>query len=338
MKQSGPLSRVLFAGVLTLMTGMIVLVTLLALFTGQGKTGRVNSSTAATRPAGLRVGLIPERDIFEQNRRHRILGDYLASKLGTPVELVTARSYDQILADLKDGSVDAAFLGSLVTVLAVDRTGAEIVAKPHLMSGKSTYHGVIFVLESSKVTKVEELNASSVAIVRTTTGGNLFLIDEMARRGILSPSGTGQTTPRLVWVGTHDDVIDNVVVGHADAGAVKDVRLDEYLARHPEVHVRRLAESGEVPENALVIRGDLPASLKAKLRESVLNMHRDPAGADVLKQFGCTEFLPCSLQEYSIIFDMVDDIHDQWNLVGIDGPAPKRPRASATSPSTQWAH
>lgn len=278
----------------------------------------------------LKIGLIPERDIFQQQRRYRALCDYLASKLDRPVEIVTSRTYEQILADLKTGEVDAAFLGSLVATLAVDRLDAQILVKPLLVGGHSTYHGVIFVMDSSNVRELNDLRSQSVAIVRTTTGGNLFLISEMARCGMFSQS---ENLPNLIWVGTHDDVIDEVVAGRANAGAVKNLRLDEYLIHHPDIHVRRLAESAEVPENALLVRREAPLDLQVRLRELLLAMSQDPNGTSVLAQFGVERFLPCSLDEYAAIYDLIDQLQGRWDLVGIPGPPPRRPQWQNTSPS-----
>ncbi len=291
----------------------------------------VSPGAATTRMAPLRVGLIPERDILEQKKRYLALANYISSRLGVDVQLVTARTYGQVLADLQSGEIDAAFLGSFVTVLAVDRVGAEILAKPRLLSGRSTYRGVIFVADASPARTTQDLAKSSVAIVRTTTGGNLFLISEMSRLGMFSDPAI---SPRLMWVGTHDDVIGEVLAGRADAGAVKDVRLDEYLAGHPEVRVRRLAQSAEVPENAFAVRADLPDAEKARLKQILLGMSDDPSGAKVLQEFGASAFVACHQEEYDAVFDMIDQLGGRWELVGIEGPPPRRFAARGPSATT----
>src|SRR4051812_10682421 len=94
---------------------------------------------ASASAASLRIGLIPERDIFAQRARYRALADYLAARLGRPVELVTLNSYENILRDFADRQVDAAFLGSLVAVLAADRLDVRILVKSELPDGATTY-------------------------------------------------------------------------------------------------------------------------------------------------------------------------------------------------------
>ncbi len=273
----------------------------------------------------LRIGLIPERDIFAQRKRYRALADYLAKELNRPVELVTANSYENVIRDYREKQIDAAFLGSLVTVLAVDRIDARILVKPELPDQISSYRGTLIVPENSAIKSVDDLAGKSIAMVRTTTAGNLFPIYALAQRGLLD----GAKFPRIIWVGTHDEVILEVLDARADAGALKDLRLDEFEKTHPKVKFRRLESSEPVPENAFVLRADLDAELSAELSEILLKMDSTPRGQAALTEFGAVRFLPCGIEQYKAIYDMVDAVSSVWDKTGISGPRPKRPPSLA---------
>jgi len=63
----------------------------------------------------LRLGIIPERDVFQQRKAYQLLGEYLQTKeLGLPtqatVEILTASSYASALKDLEENKLDAAFV------------------------------------------------------------------------------------------------------------------------------------------------------------------------------------------------------------------------------------
>jgi ABC-type phosphate/phosphonate transport system substrate-binding protein len=143
----------------------------------------------AAEPAGqgpaLRVGLIPERDIFAQRARYRALADYLAERLNRPVELVTNNTYEGVLDDFAADRVDAAFLGSFVAVLAMDRHDVRVVLKPELPGGVTTYRGVILVRPDSAIESIDDLGGCSMAMVKATTAGDLFPVFE--RRGGSKP-------------------------------------------------------------------------------------------------------------------------------------------------------
>jgi phosphonate transport system substrate-binding protein len=286
---------------------------------------------ASAAKAPLRLGLVPERDIFAQRHRYRQLADYMAARLEQPVELVTLGSYEQILGDFADRQVDAAFLGSLVTVLAADRLGARVVVQPIAADGApSVYHGVIFVREDSPLRSLSDLRGKTIVMVRATSAGSLFPLCELRHAGLLD--GPGAT--KITWVGTHDDAVLDVIDGKADAGAAKDSRIEQ-VQRERSVALRRLATSVAVPENALMVRGDLADQLAPRLSSVLTQMSSDDEGKKVLTGFGAAGFAASSLSEYRPVYEMCGDVNDPcWALQGIAGPAPHWP---VTPPATQAA-
>jgi phosphonate transport system substrate-binding protein len=283
----------------------------------------------------LRIGLIPERDIFRQRRRYRPLAAYLSKRLGQPVELAMVNTYEAILLDFAEQKIGAAFLGSMVAALAMDRHDARVLAKPELPDGTATYYGVVFVKDGSSVQQFRDLAGRSIAMVRTTTAGNLFPCYLMMRQGLLS----GPDAPRIVWVGTHDDVATEVMAGRADAGAIKNLRLETLLSRHSDWKVRRIAASEHVPSNALVLRKDLAEKLGPALTQALLGMTGDALGRDALKAMGTKRFISCSPEEYGPIYDMVQALGSDWRRIGVEGRPPRspaeRPRGRTPDPTDE---
>ncbi|MCY2930688.1 MAG: phosphate/phosphite/phosphonate ABC transporter substrate-binding protein [Planctomycetota bacterium] len=282
---------------------------------------------APARPGRpLRIGLIPERDPFALHKQYQRLTDYLADALDRPVELATMNTYEGVLADFAEKSVDAAFLGSLVTVLAVDRQGARVLVKPEFPGNATTYTGVLIVRADSPAKSLADLAGRQIAMVKTTMAGHLFPYYLLATAGLLDRPDA----PRPLWAGTHDDVVQAVIDGKADAGSVKSLRLEEVLARHPEWKIRRLATSPAVPTNALIVGGDMPAATAEKLAAALMGMDKDPRGRDVLAGLGMRRFLPCRIEEYGAIYDMAGALEPVWARTEIGGTLPRR---AATLPA-----
>lgn len=287
-----------------------------------------NGGMPAGGPPGvLHVGLVPERDIFAQNKRYKALAGYLSQRLGQAVEIVTLNTYEAVLQEFAEKRLDAAFLGSLVAVLAMDRQGVHVLVKPEYPGQVSTYRGVIFVREDSEIKALADVAGHSIAMVRTTTAGSLFPSCLMARDGLLAAG----RAPKIVWAGTHDDVATAVMEGRVDVGAIKDLRLEEAMRSHPEWKIRRLATGPPVPENALVVRADLPLDLRDRLADLLLKMDGDDGGRKRLLELGLTRFVPCQAQEYAPIYDMTEQLGTYWDQTGVAGPPPRRP---ATRPAS----
>lgn len=307
------------------------------------------ASEASPMPPFIRIGVVPEGDIFKQRRAYLALKEYLEEKLPRPtgaprphVEILTASSYAGVLQDLHERKIDAAFVGSLIAVVAIGEAGgradqhgrcdADVVLKSERSAreggrgGSSTYTGVIFVRDDSPVRSFEALARQRLGAVRTTTGGAVFPLYLMTRAA-MPPADA----PELVWSGTHDDVIREVAEGHLAAGAVKDLRLHNYQREHPEPRLRIIAQGPAVPDNALLFHRAYPADQRDTVLRILRNMHEDPRGAATLAQQNIARYLPCDAAEYDALYDMLETIGSRWSELKIDGPAPRRPYAASAS-------
>ncbi|MEX0777354.1 MAG: phosphate/phosphite/phosphonate ABC transporter substrate-binding protein [Phycisphaeraceae bacterium] len=319
------ISRLLLASLLVLAVGVVVW--------GLACPGpKVGDGAGAVPPADnppLRLALIPERDVFIQRQRYQALAAYLSQKLDRPVQLVTLNTYSSVLDELAHKTIDGGFLGSMVAVLAHDRLDAQVLVKPQhaghpghpgspaQAGGLSTYRGVLIVRDDSPIQSVADLRGRSLAMVRTTTAGNLFPLALLAEHQLL-----GDGRPAFRWVGTHDDVAQAVMDGQVDAGAMKDLRLDAFEKDHPQAKLRRVAVSAAMPDNALVVRGDLDAALVAQLRQAMLGMDSNADGKAVLAGLDNQRFVACEMAEYQAVYDMTRTIGSAWDQVGVEGPPP----------------
>jgi len=209
-----------------------------------------------------------------------------------------------------------------VAVLAKDRLGVKVVAKPVLPGGVSTYHGVIFVRQNSPTRTLEDLSGRSLAMVRSTTAGHLFPLCVMTRLDLVKQP----TSPKVVWVGTHDEVALKVMDGELDAGAIKDLRLDALERSHPRWKIRRLARGRPVPNNALCLRADVAETLGLRLLEILVDMAGSPQGRQTLEALGVSHFVPCRAEDYAAVYDMAECVGPAWKQFGGLDPLPRRPR------------
>ncbi|MGN6369231.1 MAG: phosphate/phosphite/phosphonate ABC transporter substrate-binding protein [Phycisphaerae bacterium] len=298
------------------------------------------SEPAPVPPLRFRLGLIPDHNLYEQRRGYRLLADYLDTHVhlnknistftqGPPlrVELVTSSNYAGILNDFEDNEVDGAFLGSLVAVLAMDRCGAQVMIKTHNSTGQDTYAGTLFVPADSPLELPADLRGKKLAAVRTTMAGSIFPQFCFQQLQI-----NDHDRPRILWSGTHDDVIEEVLARRADAGAVKDLRLDAWEREHPGNHFRRIATGPRAPENALVLSRSLSPEIAAGIVAALLHMQDDPDAAPVLQSLQVRRFETCHPSEYAALYNMIDALRHHWDETGIDGPPPASHAPAETSP------
>lgn len=256
----------------------------------------------------LRIGLIPESNIFSQKKRYEPIAKYLSAHIHANVELVILSRYGNIIDNFVSNRLDGAFFGSFTGALAHRKLHVEAIARPEYPDGTSTYHGLIFVRKDSGITKVEDMEGKRFAFVdKATTAGYLLPLYYFKTHGINDANALLQET---YFTGTHESAIRDVLERKADIGAAKNTMFSRLASTDPRIseELSILTRSPDVPENALCVRADLDESLKDELRIALLSMDRDDIGEKILNSFGAARFIDTTEEDYSAVFEYAETI------------------------------
>ena len=256
----------------------------------------------------LTIGLIPERNIFKQIEHYEPLADYLTEKIGINIKLTVLTRYGNIIDNFVSAHMDAAFFGSFTYALAHSKLGVEAIARPENMYGRSTYYGLIFIRKDNNIKSVEDMKGKRFAFVdKATTAGYLLPLAFFKEHGIEDYNSFFKET---YFTGTHQDAIYDVLNKKADVGAAKNTIFTELSAADSRIknELVILARSPDVPENGLAVRKDLDDAIKHKLKKTLINMHTDPEGINILKKFGAKRFIGTSNDDYATVYKYVQEI------------------------------
>jgi phosphonate transport system substrate-binding protein len=263
---------------------------------------------SSEQPPSLRIGLIPERNIFSQKKRYEPIAKYLSARLHVNVELVVLSRYGNIIDNFVSNRLDGAFFGSFTGALAHRKLHVEAIARPEYPDGTSTYHGLIFVRTDSGIADVEDMKGKRFAFVdKATTAGYLLPLYYFKTHGVDDPNTLLKET---YFAGTHEGVIHDVLERKADIGAAKNTMFSLLADSDPRIaaDLSILTRSPDVPENALCVRADLDESLKNDLRITLLSMDQDKAGKEILRSFGAARFIDTTEDDYTVVFEYAETI------------------------------
>jgi phosphonate transport system substrate-binding protein len=260
---------------------------------------------AARENTVFTIGLIPERNIFNQIERYEPLAAYLSKKIGKNVKLKVLTQYGNIIDNFVSYNLDAAFLGSFTYALTHSKLGVEPIARPVNLNGSSTYYGLIFVRKDSGIRSIKDMHGKTFVFVdRATTAGYLLPLAFFKMSGIEDYKTFFKET---YFAGTHRDAIYDVLNKKADIGAAKNTIFYRLAAKDKRLlnDLVFLARSPDVPENGLAVRKGLDNTIKLKLKQALINMDKDPEGINVLKKFGAKKFIETSDDDYSSVYEYV---------------------------------
>lgn len=239
--------------------------------------------------AHLRIGvaaiLSPQGTVTSYGK----LADYLAEKLGRPVDLLQRRTYAELNAMVEESQVELAFICTNAYVVGNEQFGMELLLAPEI-NGESVYYSQLIVPAGSAAQSMADLRDRVFAFT-----------DPMSFTGRIYPiyllQQMGETPERFFrrtfYTYSHDRAIEAVADGVADSAAVDSLVLDYALQRNPALasHIRIIHTSEAFGIPPVVVPPTLPPRQKAQLRDLLLAMHTDAAGQAVLRELGIDRFV-----------------------------------------------
>lgn len=262
-------------------------------------------------PERIKIGLVPEQDIRKMAARYEPLAEYLGEKLRLKVILVYLDNYGEVCDKFINKQLDAAFFGSFSYALTHVKAGIEPVARPDYQ-GVSTYRGLIVVRKDSNIKNAADMKGKRLALVHQATyAGYLYPLYYFEEHGIRNLEAYFS---KIVFAGSHDKTIFEVLRGEADIATPKDLVYQRMLKENPDLEKKLviLAVSEPVPSNTLCVSKELDPGLKNKIKGVLLNLNNDPEAKPVLESLGgATGFIETGDGDYRHLYDII-------NVLGID--------------------
>jgi len=256
---------------------------------------------------GLVLGLIPAENNEEMIQKFEPVRQYLEQKIGEPIKVFTATDYAGVIESMKRGRVDIAWFGPLTYILAEREANAEAFAVGvHSDTGLSTYRSIFVVPEDSNAQSIQDLKGKSVAFVDPASASGGLIPAYMVKQatGMMPKEFFGQFT----YAGSHDAAEMAVKNKSVDAAADNDITYDKMLKKGliTEQSNRILLKSDPLPGAPLTYRKDLPENMKRKIREAILNAHKEME--EVTGYGELSEYVATTPAEYQKIRDLASEL------------------------------
>lgn len=199
--------------------------------------------------------------------------DDLERAIGVPVEPVFGSNYSVLVEAMRADQAQIGWFSALPAVQAIDRAGAEVVARTVDVEGKDSYVSSLIVKRGSGIT-IEDVAACGkkytfgIGDAQSTSGTLAPLTYFFSPRNI-DPTACFST----VRSASHQGNSFAVANGQVDIATSNSVNTVFLTRQNPEVarQIEVIWESPPIPESGILVRGNLPAELKARIREFFVN-------------------------------------------------------------------
>lgn len=263
-------------------------------------------TSMAVTARDLIMGLIPAENNEEMIKTFEPMRVYLEQKIGQPIKVFTATDYAGVIEAMKKKRVDIAWFGPLSYYLAEMEAGAEAFAVGIREGSNShTYKSILITPCDSGIKSIKDLAGKNVAFVdpASTSGGLMPTYMVKKETGQMPQEFFGKFT----YAGSHDAAELAVKNKTVDAAADNDITYAKMLEKGLITKESNciIEESDPLPGSPLVYRGDLPADLKHKIQDAILNAHKD---IQVTGYGKLTRYVAITPEDYQVVRDMVKEL------------------------------
>lgn len=248
----------------------------------------------------LQLGRIPFTNATQMVHQHNKFLEHLTKTLGVrQTRLQTALDYSSIMSLLEKGDIDIGWLGTMSSIEARENPNIKLLVKP-VRFGTTSYRGIIITRQDSGIRTLNDLKGKRFAWVeKESASGYIF------PKALLLEAGINPETDfsEVAYLGKHDSVVLNVLLGRYDAGACYDDARTTLRDKSKMDELTILASTPDISNEPIVVRSNLPQDLIEKIRQALLELDINSyPGKEVLETLTDVQgFVPANETDYDYV-------------------------------------
>ncbi len=205
---------------------------------------------------------------------------YLAKVTGQHFTLVTARNYHFYWRDMQNGGkVDFAFDEAHLADYRIEQGHYE----PLVHTAEPTSYTLVSNIDIGTKGPPGLVGHGIVTMSAPSLGYTLLM--GFYPNPVLQPDIQSIAT-------SSRDAVDRVFAGEADAAMIPTALKDQYPNLTP------VKTSREFPGQCITASADVPAEIRAKVKDALLKLDTDADASKLLFELGVTKFVPATAKEY----------------------------------------
>jgi phosphonate transport system substrate-binding protein len=296
-------------------------------------------------PDRLVIGFVPSREAAALVETIEPIADHLSQELGIEVEGFVSTDYTGLVTAMETGQAHIGAFGPFAMLQAVDRAQAEVILQSERF-GSPTYHTQFFTnnpdvyctddpVENERTTGANPgtfMNCNGTergpedspigpigveAIASTPEGTTVAFVEQTSASGYIFPATVfavagrhPETGLNPLFAGSHDAAVIAVCEGQAEIGvSFDDARPEATTECDVNNEVVVFAYGPEIPNDGIVVDGDLPDDLKQAIQQSLIEYSESDEGSEVLQEvYNITRLTEPNLEALQIVRDAFEQL------------------------------
>lgn len=252
--------------------------------------------TSLAEPETLVFGVFPRWNAQITIRDFTPLAALLERELGRRVRVETDKDFDSFMRRVYKKEFAVVHLNQLQYVRAHEAAGYQAIAKL-CDNPNCSIKAIVVIRRDAKISKLSDLKGKIIAF-----GDPGAMVSHVLTKSLLRESALGPDQYRAIFTKNPPNALLAVYNGEANAAGVGMLVLQrpEIRQRVDVRQLRILAESREIPNLPVAVRGDLDPQISRRIQKILTGLAEHPEGHAMLKQMGVQRFATADNREYDI--------------------------------------
>jgi len=234
---------------------------------------------------------------------------YLEDNSKFKVDIKFARTYAEVISDIKDAKTDIAYVCGSTYTLLKDKNNAKLLAIP-IINNDDIYYADVIALKDTNFKTLLDFKGKTFAFTDPdSTSGSITPTYTIMKNGYK----INTFFQNLIYTYDHGESIQSVIDGFVDGAIVDSLVLDQYAKKYPkDIKKLRIVEKlGPYTISPIVIRSNLSKKKFAKLQKLFLDMNNTKTGKKILNHLKIDRFEKPADQAYEKIYMMLKYIKEE---------------------------
>lgn len=214
--------------------------------------------------------------------------DYISEKLSnenTKYEgkVMVVKTTDEMIELLQEQKIDL-YVESPLTAILISEKSDAIPILYRWKDNTFQYHSVFFVKSGSNIVNLNDLSENTISFeAPESTTGYLLPKSHLIQNGVSFDTNT-KNDLKYVFSGTDETTSSWVIAEISDIGVMANIDYDK-LPEITKSQLRVIDRTIDVPRHLVLQRSGLDSDISEEIKTILLDMHKDPKGMKILKEF-----------------------------------------------------
>jgi len=264
-----------------------------------------SGSSVSKKQRPLIVGIFPRRSEQATLRMFSRLGRYLSYSLDRPVEIKTAKTFDEFWKNLTHDKYDVVHYNQLHYVKSHKLYGYKIMAKNE-ERGSDTITPAILVSNTSKIEAIADLKGKSILFY----GNRSAMVSYIANTQLLSNGGVNKNEYIEKFASNPWNACEATSLGEAAGCAVSTncLLLDRLKDSKGIKKLKILTRGKPLPHLVWAANKRVDEQLKNKIQKILTSLSANANGRNVLSDAWLTDIHVANDKEYDVHRKIIEDV------------------------------